>query len=76
MHVRPEVFSTSSGSQEVTVEVQASDNLSGTGAVEVNLSNGSRWFTAAAKLSEGTGLSGTWTATLTLPSTRPKVPTT
>jgi hypothetical protein len=64
----PTHIDTSSGAQAVVIAVHATDDLSGVSAVQVSLSNGSRWITAAAQLSAGgSQLDGTWNATLTLP---------
>jgi hypothetical protein len=67
--VEPLTVNTSSSAQEVEVVVHATDNLSGTAAVEVNLSNGTHWFSAPAQLAPSeSGLDGEWTAKVTLPA--------
>ncbi|HYM54109.1 MAG TPA: IPT/TIG domain-containing protein, partial [Solirubrobacteraceae bacterium] len=63
----PSSVDTSTAAKSVTVALRATDDLSGVSAVEVNLSNGSRWIGASANLTGGTRLDGTWDATLTLP---------
>jgi hypothetical protein len=64
----PASVDTSSGAKTIAVAVHATDDLSGISAVQVSLSNGSRWISAAAQLSAGgSHLDGTWSATLTLP---------
>jgi hypothetical protein len=64
----PTHVDTSSSAQSVVIAVHTTDDLSGVSAVQVSLSNGSRWISAAAQLSAGgSHLDGTWNATLTLP---------
>jgi hypothetical protein len=63
----PSSVDTSTGAKSVAVAVRATDDLSGVSAVQVSLSNGSRWTGAPAGLASGTRLHGTWDATLTLP---------
>jgi hypothetical protein len=65
--VSPTSVDTSTGSKTVTVTLHATDDLSGVSAVQLNLSNGSRWISAVATRTSGTGLHGTWKASLTLP---------
>jgi hypothetical protein len=65
--VSPTSVDTSNGSKAVTVTLHATDDLSGVSAVQLNLSNGSRWISAVATRTSGTGLHGTWKASLTLP---------
>ena len=68
----PSSVDTSTGAKQVSVVVHASDDLSGVSAVEVNLSNGSRWLSAPGQLNAGTRLHGTWDATITLPENSPE----
>ncbi len=64
----PTSVDTSTSAKSVTVSVHATDDLSGISAVQVSLSNGSRWISAPASLAAGgTRLNGTWEATLTVP---------
>ncbi|HEY1834954.1 MAG TPA: Ig-like domain repeat protein, partial [Solirubrobacteraceae bacterium] len=64
----PASVDTSTASKSVVVVVHATDDLSGVSAVQVSLSNGSRWISAPASLTAGgTRLDGTWEAKLTVP---------
>ncbi len=65
--ISPTSVDTSTSAKAVTVNVHATDDLSGVSAIEINLSNGSRWISAPAQLTAGTRLHGTWDGTLTLP---------
>jgi hypothetical protein len=65
--LNPESVDTSGGAREVTVTVQATDNLSGVASVEATLSSGGQSHGAAASLTSGSSLDGTWTATIDLP---------
>ncbi len=70
--VSPASVDTSSGSRTVTVAVHATDDLSGVAAVQVSLSDGTRWFSAPAQIEPSdSGLDGTWTAVVTLPANAP-----
>ncbi len=67
LSVSPSTVDTATSAKSVSVDVHATDNLSGVSAIQVNLSNGSRWISAPAALASGTRLHGTWDATLVLP---------
>ena len=63
----PEALNTSSGAQNVVVAVDASDDLSGVASLSATLSSGSQHHEAAATLTTGNSLEGTWTATIQIP---------
>ena len=65
--LNPESVDTSTGSREVAVTVQATDDLSGVAAIEATLGSGGRCHSAAASLTSGSNRDGTWTATIDLP---------
>ena len=65
--LNPESVDTSTGSREVTVTVQATDDLSGVAAIEATLGSGGQSHSAAASLTSGSNRDGTWTATIDLP---------
>jgi hypothetical protein len=67
LSISPSSVDTSASAETVDVDMHATDNLSGVSAIQVNLSNGSRWISAPAQLTTGTRLHGTWDAVLTLP---------
>jgi len=71
--VTPTSVNTSAGAQSITVSAEATDDLSGVAAVEVELHGERRTFSAPATLKAGeTRLDGVWTASVTLPKGSPE----